>query len=177
MTRRQLQPFCARKDKYYYEIETPFNKGDYTYATNGHVVVRVPKLKDRALKQARKTPNVDKIFADAIVPEKYIPVPNPGIVYMSICDEHRNAPYCDCDGTGFREGFSFFKVGKQYFQKQHLRLLRLLPGVEIGLAEGDNAAHFQFDGGDGLLMPLNPEYMLVTVVEELGTIHMRKARP
>ncbi len=40
-----LKPFCGDNDIRYY-LNEPFSEGEFTYATNGHILIRVPRRDD-----------------------------------------------------------------------------------------------------------------------------------
>jgi hypothetical protein len=157
MERKDLKRFCLTWEFSMYDLGEPFDRGDFSYGTNGHVAVRVPKINGQSplADVGKKTPEIEKIFADALEPQEYIPVPDPGTINVVVCEECWEGPDCDCEETGFREVFSWRKVGEQYFQNKYLRLIRTLPGAEIGTTKGMKAARFRFDGGDGLVMPVD----------------------
>ena len=72
ITLQDLQKFCIR-DEARYELTHPFTVGDYTYATDGRIAIRVP-----ALPEADATPkktNPTSIFADD--PATYTPIELP----------------------------------------------------------------------------------------------------
>src|SRR6185369_15900200 len=43
MNLEELKKFCAR-DGTRYHIDKPWSDRDWTYATNGHIIVRIPRL-------------------------------------------------------------------------------------------------------------------------------------
>lgn len=167
MRREELKRFCIAENGWTsFDIGDPFELGDFTYATNGHIAIRTPRIDDGISSDGRKIPNIEKIFSDAIEPEEYIPVPDPGPIIVEVCDECWEGPDCECEGTGLIEPLSYLKVGKQCFQRKYLRLLRTLPDVEIGTTDGMNPARFRFSGGDGVIMPIDPkgQYMQLQVI-------------
>jgi hypothetical protein len=152
MTREDLKPFCISTDWGRVELEEPFSHGLFSYATNGHILIRVPRLADVT---SEKGPTSDDLFVRAQSPAEWIDVPDPGPALFDRCDCCGGQPGgCDeCDWTGRFEPFTPVRVGDQFFQAKYLRLLRTLPGVKIGPTFEMYAARFQFDGGDGLIMP------------------------
>ena len=95
-----LQKFCGDEDRE--PISKPFSRGDYTYATNGFLAVRVPRVPDIE-ENISAVPQLDDYFMNAPEPESWIvPVMEPvklidcpdcgGIGKMNKCPE--------CDGEG-----------------------------------------------------------------------------
>lgn len=152
MTRENLKPFCISPDWGRVELEEPFSRGGFSYATNGHVLIRVPRLVDVT---SERGPASDDLFVRAFSPSEWLDVPDTGAPVMVRCEYCRGAAGgCDeCDFTGRIEPYTPIGVGDQFFQAKYLRLLRTLPGVKIGPTCQMKAARFQFDGGDGLIMP------------------------
>ena len=49
MTREDLQPWCYDDPEYRQGmISTPYSQDGYTIATNGHVLIRIPRMNDVA---------------------------------------------------------------------------------------------------------------------------------
>ena len=118
-----LQDFCS-KDSTRLSINAPWSVGEYTYATDGHILIRVPRLPDVPGNPA--APGTEKLFAETVAAGEWLDVSDlPDIEYDSckecngtgkqgaICDkcdgeDHRSYPTCedgsveceDCDGTG-----------------------------------------------------------------------------
>lgn len=61
----------------------------------------------------------------------------------------------NCGGAGYHH--SDAKFGVANFSSVYLLWLSELPGVQMATSEFPAAAHFTFDGGEGLLMPRRPE--------------------
>ncbi len=61
MDKNDLQPFCS-EDESRKGITQPWSEGEYSYATNGCILIRVPRLGD--VPECDEAPkNVDKMFA------------------------------------------------------------------------------------------------------------------
>ena len=61
---RDLQPFCSR-DKTRTTLTQPFSFGEWTYATDGRIAVRVPRLFD--FSEVDRAPNarIEQLFKEA----------------------------------------------------------------------------------------------------------------
>jgi len=188
MTREDLQPWCYDDPEYRQGmISTPYSQDGYTIATNGHVLIRIPRMNDVARNGG---PDIVPLFENAPEPETYFPVPEPqpptirectacfgkkvcpeceneGTIEIHSrgrwyevecrsCNGHGKFVSCDeCDSTGEIVTWGRSKVGSQSFSDKYLTLLKTLPGVEIGPTYDLKPARFRFDGGDGLIMPMN----------------------
>lgn len=166
-----LQKFCSRASRY--EINKPWSRGDYTYATDGHILVRVPRIAD--IPENDKAPDTSKLFAEAIERTDY-----KWIVAPLVHPEYAECGYCEkgvCDGESCYECHGEgeveqrvthrFKVAGKTLGLSSIYLAKIceLPNAEIGLtkAAADSwttpppkvkPVMFRFSGGDGLLMPV-----------------------
>ena len=172
MNKEDLQKFCYEglgKDK----IKIPWTDGEYTYATNGHICIKVPAISD--VPEIPNPVNAEKIFRKLPQPFEWFPVPpvaKPRKQKEIICvdcdgtgkDDDNKCPKCghkkdcpECDGTGKVKEYippRFLQIGDQFFDEKYLYLLQGFPNVQIGPATGEIAARIKFDGGEGLLMPV-----------------------
>jgi hypothetical protein len=196
-----LKKFCS-DDATRVNVATPWSKGEHSYATNGHILIRVPRLED--VPERDDAPGaVDKMF-DIPAPAEWFPLAEIALPDVALTTE-KTCPDCngtvgeegadcpECDGAGtvdFDNRFSDYEVdcktcdgegkikkcetcnstgkievkslnpvavGGAHFQLHYLLLLKELPNCKIGPAEKPmGQAPFQFDGGDGLLMPMKP---------------------
>lgn len=89
--------------------QKPWSHGDYTYAVNGHIAIKVPRRGDVA--DYDKPADVAKILAqiDVTSEHPYSPMPSytlppRALVRCPTCQGHLFvAPCLDCDGEGFHE--------------------------------------------------------------------------
>ncbi len=163
MKKEDLQKFCFEglgKDK----IKIPWTDGGYTYATNGHICIKVPALSDVSVEP--NPVNAEKIFRETPQPAEWFPVPRvkkPKIPKETVCtdcegsgkDDDNECP--ECGGTGKVEEYispCYLKIGNQSFAEKYLYLIQGFPNVQIGPVTGGIAARIKFDGGEGLLMPV-----------------------
>jgi hypothetical protein len=129
-----LSPFCA--DPYPH----PFTQGDYTYATDLHIIVRVGKRDDAPIDPEPPVWNLGKYFARADL------VKYRGLVEVS--EEYR-----------WPEGVSdtvACKIGVAWFDQKYIHKLNVLPGLETSHSGQLEPMPFRFTGGVGLLMPMKP---------------------
>lgn len=162
-TKIDLQQFCIT-NKTRLNIAKPFSVGDYTYATDGCIIIEVPRLKN--VGEVNGSPKVDYVMAMYPSGEKKyskLPdLPKWERVQCKTCDGNgtRASVYghgydCEtCRGRG-EERF-LFDLGKQTFDLKYLHLIAKLPKLEIVLnVNGErDVMPFRFDGGRGLLMPV-----------------------
>jgi hypothetical protein len=126
-----LSPFCA--DPY----PRPFTQGDYTYATNLHVLVRVPKIEGVLVNLEAPVWELAKALAVADT--------RPYTLMLKSGSESYISP-------NGRE----WKIGVAWFQEIYLDKLVNLPNLEISPAGQLEPMPFRFTGGVGLLMPIKP---------------------
>jgi len=163
-----LSPFCG-KDELRPYLCHPFSSGEWTYATDGYILVRV--LRRDTVPDNANAPDAEKLFASHPGGKHY---PLPAIEFPEInttepcraCDGRgtdHDCPGCtcscvDCGGTGFpKRGWNTsVQIGKCMFDARFILLLRQLSGVELTLPQTPSPpSHFRFYGGEGLLMPIN----------------------
>lgn len=196
-----LKPFCGHGDPRDF-LNRPWQENGATYATNGHIGIRVDALQEGA-EPAHPTMagRIDKMLADAVAHTKLLkitfptPAPKPcghcgggGRINARTCEEcdggtfdhgshsyeckacvsgeiHTPASKSDadaepcwvCDGHGIASRPVHLNAdGVTYcFQEKYLRSIRGLPSARL-FVSGDchKVARFEFDGGRGLLMPM-----------------------
>src|SRR5437667_11607062 len=83
-------PFCAT-DPARYRLLAPWSRGDYSIATNGHVLVRLPRLPD--VPENPDAPSIDKIWA-TISEQTVSPLPKIKFPELKVED----CPECDTSG-------------------------------------------------------------------------------
>ncbi len=169
MTKEELQAFCSKEDIGVRIITSkPFSKGDFTYATNGHLAVWLPRFEDA--EEVDKSPDMERTvmpYHDELAGQMRplrAPIPPPAdLEECPACDgtgrEHSDCPECvcqcpGCDGTGKEDENTLVKIGERYFRTAYMRQIEKLQGLVIS-ENGKNALAFRFDGGGkGLLMPV-----------------------
>jgi hypothetical protein len=164
-----LQPFCSTDDTRPYLMK-PYSRGEFTYATNNHVLVRVPRRDDAP--EHDKAPNVESVFIKFHKGE-FVPAPPFDVPAFETteCDEcaggtepAHDCPECECecetcDGTGSIVEKASLTIRGSIFDAKYIRLLLALPSLELPTTiDAIDAMPFKFEGGDGLLMPMRPPH-------------------
>lgn len=165
-----LSIFCGRDESRPYLLQ-PFSFGEFSYATNGHVMVRVPRLPDVA-EQTQKgkwdAPFEGLEQAAFSAPKFTLPKQPAQDTECEACDgrgfEH-DCPDCECtcsacDGSGSEAAEA--NVSTSYegavFALRYVRRVLALPGIELAHVKASDAPlFFRFDGGAGALMPMRGE--------------------
>lgn len=167
-----LKPFCGTEETRPYLMQ-PFSRGEFTYATNGHICVRVPR-RDDAPEQER--PDVSKLCfepAAPFEPASIYPLPPVEFEDCEACDGRgavHDCPACQCvcewcSGKGecsTDAGISASILGHA-FNLKYVRMLFALPELIVAMCEPCGAKGwgriaplaFRFDGGEGLLMSMS----------------------
>lgn len=108
-----LKPFCERADSYRDYLHQPWSRGAFTYASNGHIAIRVPRRDD--VPENEKAPDVEKIFrengvedsATTSLPDVNVSALPKPTIKMRRCRRCRGTRYlrkCDeCGGEGTLE--------------------------------------------------------------------------
>lgn len=160
-----LKQFCST-DKLRPYLHEPFSFGEYTYATNGYILIRVPRLTEYPeVEKAPAKAAEERFSSRAVYRMQPLPAyrfPEPEKVKCSGCDgrghEH-DCPDCtceceDCNGMGWiRERISA-ALGAAVFDAEYLSWIAALPGVIVPTEPSPTKPMpFTFDGGEGVLMP------------------------
>jgi len=167
MMKEKLKVFCHKINP---RISESWTRGDFTFATNGHVLIRIPALDEIA----EKPDVVDamKVIQENPEPKEWFPVPD-----VTPPKEPTEEPCDKCDGKGETECHTCgqdvecpecegagkiitdiiitpIKIGGIWFSNLYLHQIKeCFPDAEIGPNEYPKAARLRFAGGDGLLMP------------------------
>jgi hypothetical protein len=128
-----LSPFCA--DPYPH----PFTQGDYTYATNLHVLVRVPKRDGYEIDLEAPMWELGRALARADV-----------ATFRPITVNER-MHFIDKDKT-----LHTCRLGVAWFNVKYVDKIGALPNIEIANTGQLEPMPFRFTGGVGLLMPMKP---------------------
>lgn len=156
VNREDLLKFCSDDRD---ELREPWTTGEYSYATNGNILIRVPRLADVPPRKLPLGPKMlDKIFP-LPEPKRWLRVDRlqfPARDFTT-CPECMGADRCPEKGFGFPGCTPLFEpmeVGGAWFNSDYLFLLASLPDCRIGPMEPLVGAPFRFGGGDGMLMPM-----------------------
>lgn len=144
-----LSHFCYTEDDRP-TIQQSWSRGDFTYATNGHVAIRVPRLRD--VPENDRAPDVEgrilsKLSFDDLRP---IAIPRlPPLRFFAIeSDTPLSPPLSALESECVRFAGALFNL-------RYVHLLCWLPGLKMGPpADVFSPSPFGFDGGVGCLMPM-----------------------
>lgn len=148
---KTLRTFCERDGRK--ELESPFNIGDHTYATNGHFAVRVairPEYKTAEIKIQHMFPHAN-IPADKYIDLPAVVSPEEQIICTDCKGSGEDIECTDCDGTG---EVSWMSPGGYNYEEdcQMCRSRGVIKGpCEKCGATGKTAKDKQIDVGSKLL--------------------------
>lgn len=158
-----LKSFCGDELARPY-LHKPFSIGKFTFATDGRLMVRVPRQDgvpehDGPIKNANKP--FDKIRESTTFSRPEFAVPSLDDEECLTCEGHgyeHDCPDCSCrcvkcGGTGIAKAsitYDGINFDAAYFAK-----VLAIPGVELSSARDGEPLFFRFDGGVGALMPLS----------------------
>jgi hypothetical protein len=208
MTAFDITAFCSTEKTRSY-ICKPFNSGEFTAATNGHILVRVPLQEVYAGNEG--PPSVEITMKAIDEPNEFAPLP-PLIFELgkcSVCGGRRHTVECgECSGEGEIEcctcghasecdecrGKGYFActddvagatpcefcMGKgavpveryalinptSCYDIRYLLMLQALPGILVAPRGENDPMIFKFDGGMGMLMPVNLSVKAVKLYAE-----------
>lgn len=164
MDKIDLQQFCADSGDVRYNIIHPWSDGEYTYATNGHIIVRVGRLPD--VEENTKAPDAATLFNKTAPPGAWLPVPVAAMPPSFECKEcHGTGIFeyafegkeevedCEwCGKTGRVRQLLGLRVGGVSFDQGYLSMIQ---GWEIAPNGPKLAAWIRNGDVVGLLMPRN----------------------
>lgn len=168
MTPADLQRFCSR-DHRRPNLHAPFSRGDFTYASDGVVIVRVARLADVA--EISTAPAAESLpFADANAAFTKAPttieLPAVKELECECCSgrgSQHDCPQCTCEceecgGHGQVLETVTVGIGPANFSAKHLKRILVLPNLQLGPLSFSDPVPFRFDGGDGLIMPVRGKH-------------------
>ncbi len=160
-----LHPFCSTEPSQPYFHE-PFSQGEWTIATDGHIIVRVARRNypENQVGAAKK-------FEAFVPPDRPLPLldfPKASSTDCTKCDGRgfvHDCPDCccecaACDGAGKEYPLMSVDLYGVPFNVKYIRLLQPLPNVRIAEPVANKPLSFSFDGGVGLLMPLSGPHVM-----------------
>ena len=167
-----LSRFCSIEE-FRDAINQPWSEGEFSYASDGRVLVEIPRLAD--VPESEIAPkNVRKTILDATMPanaqyqtldeelRKEIvslsPVkscPQCGGTGRCQCRDCRANHHCGrCEGSG--DVVATFTYKEQEFKAVTLQNLIRLPGLQWSLDLKTEKVYFKFEGGRGVMTALRP---------------------
>jgi hypothetical protein len=168
MTLDDLKAYCST-DPMRPNLHAPWSRDGFTYASNVHVIIRVPRIADTL--EIPGAPNPDKIFSALEKQVSFAPLPQIEIPHSEdpclYCDgrgtEH-DCPSCNCEcercvGTGRHLPQASVDLNGAVYDARYLKMLALLPDLRFSTSPPKaDAGRFIFSGGEGGLMPISGEY-------------------
>jgi hypothetical protein len=173
-----LEKFCYRGlEPERQKLCQPFSIGEWTYATNGHVAVRVPRRTDIAENPAAPTKEATTLFEEGTKRARYKPAPKSELPPLETCEWEETLTCLQCNGTGKQHqcpdcscecgecngtGEVIFirwhetTIGRACFNSKYIAWLQELPNLALGQPHKHAPLPFRFEGGEGLLMPCKP---------------------
>jgi len=163
-----LIPFCST-DETWYQLRVPFTVREHVYATDGRIIVRLPKTAypeydsnrwDKSASALALFDNLPKDWQKTAEWTRLVSVQIPPRHFRVCNDCGGGPPGCEECDNGRVQDFEYVKVGKKLFNNHYLLLMvEHLPNVHIAANVGTEHEQtpFEFDGGLGLLMPVRPE--------------------
>lgn len=159
MNKESLQRFCADASDIRYYLCQPWSRGEWTYATNGHIIVRVKRLAE--VEENDKAPDCETMIRKQAAPTNWMPVPVATMPPDVVCyecngsgcytdgDENED---CDwCNRTGKVKQRIGMTVGNASYDQGYLSMIQ---GWKISPAGPTEAAWIRNgEAVDGLLMP------------------------
>lgn len=211
-----LKLFCSKRPTHAMKLAVPWSFGEFTYASDGVIIIRVPRLPD-----APENVNAPQAWRGELPgmftrePVEWVDVPT--VDYKggpcSVCNGTAEAfmcPECEgegevylatkfndydeqdcksctttgvlskarwaafvklhhfkgdpimvdcsvCNSTGMELTTASKLVNGVRISERYLWIICNLPGAQLGTFGAEDAVRFQFDGGDGLVMPMRPE--------------------
>ena len=96
-----LNRFVANSGEPREYMRAPFTRGDWTYAMNGHIAVRAPKIDGMEILPDEHAPKLEGLF-ESVCPDACIALPPlPPQEECSMCNGTGIAYECEeCDGDG-----------------------------------------------------------------------------
>lgn len=164
-----LQKYCG-DDKFRPYLNRPFTVGEFSYATDGRIMVRVPRIDgwdppgiDHAWDGPFK--GLEKALFGPLAHKALPPLPKSTERECEDCEgrgKEHDCPDCECDcencdGSG-REIITpeiSTTIRGGIFNLKYVALMLELPGVlvQTDRADGEAPLLFKFDGGIGAMMP------------------------
>ena len=164
-------------------LSEPWSWGNFTYASDGRVIIRVPKLESIPVpeEEPANQKKVENYFLSDESDGNYLPLPLPPLegwgklcpncggsgkthcLICPCCDNHirlRSIIVCEeCDGKGRILWEQQVAFGRHCLNQFYVDQLAVLPSVMISQHKSDpmGPVSIRFDGGDGRLSPMRPK--------------------
>jgi hypothetical protein len=183
-----LQKFCDPTRDY---LSKPFSLGDYSYATNGHIALRLPRRDDVKQAQdvrAENAVNHINSYIDEFQekPGPMLPIPDGELParesrpcdfcggegkldHCPTCDQPCDCPECDGTGEILGDHPGVEIAAGAVASAVYLGWIRELPAPRFRVKKDDDPRaqiYFEFDGGVGILAGRLPSPSDVSLVKK-----------
>lgn len=172
-----LSKFCGSDEWRWVSIGQPFSRHDFTYATDGKILIRVPRRGE--VPENDKAPHAERVWpkewptdfspiqAISLAPVEFVP--------CDMCDgrgTQHECPDCtckcrECGGDGSLKVASAVTIYDRAINSRLAKLLAELPSASIAQPAG-NIVCFRFDGGEGIASLLKSNHTLPIVGDLIG---------
>lgn len=153
-----LKLFCQPNRE---RLAVPFSIGEWTYATDGKICVRVPRRVD--VPEIAFCPAADKLsWQEGNFDVRQLPpIPPAEWSECPVCDGSGHAHTCpdcscdcdECEGKGEIIHQESIAYGGAYFTVEYWQKMITLPNLRLPeTAKPDGVMPFRFDGGEGLIL-------------------------
>lgn len=149
-----LLKYCGEKEEYP-ELLKPFSNGEYTYATDGHFAVRVPRIDKYKETGKLRHELIDRMLDD--VPHNWQPIPDFKLPELTFVPEDDDVPP---GALIISEAVMFEEMGAEYgIGLCYLSWIVNFDNPLISFDCGNDRyskkpVAFKFDGGKGVVMPM-----------------------
>lgn len=178
-----LLQFCGSRGARHAFVWAPWSAGEWTYATNGHLAVRVPRRADVAELSDNPAARLDEWLAAVrdveLVPLPELSKPPPKqtrCIHCSGSGVAHQCPDCTCDcdtcgGTGLVTAEWTVTWCGVHLDGHHWLQIAALPEARIATAvAGAGHVAFAFAGdGRGILMPMLHPHRVAFVLNHVRT--------
>lgn len=148
------------------DMRLPYSIGDYTYATDGMIFIKVPRIAE--FQENPEAPDPEKIEYGEVKAWYPVNIETPqmitcfeclgeGTVYFETEYNEYEIKCKSCDGAGKMIPRKPMDFHGTLFDQRYLFLLSKLPNCEIGITGPSEISPFRFDGGAGGIMPMRKE--------------------
>lgn len=160
MTIDHLQKFCSTQENRV-SLATPWSEGAYSYACDGRVIVRIPRLADVPERDDAPKNSDANLFIGLPYEQPFTPVPTPDSEDYIRCPKCKGSAECTCKecdtphpcGKCKGEGVVLSRTNLEThsFNTLTLRLISQLLNAHWQIKADQTRVYFKFEGGDGIV--------------------------